>query len=128
MAITKLEHFTIRCSDLEVTRAFYRDVIGLTDGFRPAFGFQGHWLYAGDTPVVHLLDKAEAEQLGGAHPGGDTGALDHVAFVGDDAAAVRAHLESVGATFEVREFPRLMTQFFLTDPDGILVELNVRHG
>ncbi len=36
-------------------RDFYCDVVGLTEGFRPAFERFGFWLYIGDKDVLHLL-------------------------------------------------------------------------
>jgi len=55
MALEALDHYTIHCADMIVTRDFYRDVLGLSEGFRPQLGFAGHWLYCGDKAVVHLL-------------------------------------------------------------------------
>ncbi len=34
---------------------FYCDVVGLTEGFRPAFERFGFWLYIGDKDVLHLI-------------------------------------------------------------------------
>jgi catechol 2,3-dioxygenase-like lactoylglutathione lyase family enzyme len=51
-----LHHFTIRCSgtELERLRDFYCDVLGMKEGPRPDFGFPGHWLYLGDSALLHL--------------------------------------------------------------------------
>ena len=56
-------------------RDFYCDVIGLIEGFRPAFERFGFWLYIGDKDVLHLITPKE----------GDSRSLqkstyDHVAF------------------------------------------------
>jgi catechol 2,3-dioxygenase-like lactoylglutathione lyase family enzyme len=48
MALTKMEHFLVLTDDLERSRAFSRDVLGLQHGFRLAFGLPGYWLYLGD--------------------------------------------------------------------------------
>ena len=99
MALEALEHYTVNCINLEATRDFYRDVLGLSDGFRPKLPFGGYWLYAGDVPVVHLLgpDGALPENRG-ADQGGDTGSLDHIAFRGHDAQATIAKLRASGYT------------------------------
>ena len=55
MALEALDHYTIHCADMTATRDFYRDVLGLTEGFRPQLPFAGHWLYCGERAVVHLL-------------------------------------------------------------------------
>jgi hypothetical protein len=36
-------------------RDFYCDVVGLTEGFRPAFERFGFWLYIEDKDVLHLI-------------------------------------------------------------------------
>ena len=47
----------IRCSNLERTRDFYRDFIGLEVGPRPNFNFAGYWLYCGGVAVVNLMKR-----------------------------------------------------------------------
>src|ERR1700757_1381484 len=100
MALEALDHYTIHCVDMPATRDFYRDVLGLTEGFRPQLAFAGHWLYCGERAVVHLLgaDGALPESRG-AKPGADTGGLDHVAFRGTDSAATIARLKQHGLAF-----------------------------
>ena len=51
----RIDHVTIATDDLDGIVAFYRDVLGLEVGPRPAFPFAGAWLYAGGRPIVHLL-------------------------------------------------------------------------
>ena len=53
--ITGLDHINIRTADLAGTKAFFMDVLGLSEGWRPAFPFPGAWLYAGEKDVVHLV-------------------------------------------------------------------------
>ncbi len=128
MALEGLEHYTINCADLDGTRDFYRDVLGLEDGFRPQLGFAGYWLYCGDVPVVHLLgaDGALPENRG-AKPGGDTGSLDHIAFRGKDAQATIARLTQHGLAFRERDIAEIgLHQVFVRDPNGIMVEMNFR--
>src|SRR6202000_2921008 len=55
MALNALHHITVMTKDLDATRDFYRDILGLTEGFRPELPFPGYWLYCGETPVVHLV-------------------------------------------------------------------------
>src|SRR4051795_8814183 len=50
----RIDHVTIATDDLETTVAFYRDVLGLVIGPRPAFPFARAWLYADGRPIVHL--------------------------------------------------------------------------
>jgi len=119
MPLARLDHFTIRCADLERTREFYRDVLGLVDGARPAFGFPGAWLYLEDRPVVHLI--------GGPDPNlpRETGHVDHVAFAASGLERIREKLRGGNIDFEERRIPGAkITQLFLHDPDGIAIELN----
>src|SRR5205823_2498984 len=60
MGINVLHHVTVKTDDLEATRDFYRDVLGLEVGFRPDLDFPGYWLYCGDVPVVHLVPRQAA--------------------------------------------------------------------
>jgi catechol 2,3-dioxygenase-like lactoylglutathione lyase family enzyme len=120
MPVNALQHINIRCADVEKARDFYT-LLGLTVGDRPPFASQGYWLYVGDVPIVHLVQKKpEEKQLG---PG--TGELDHIALGGEDLDAMRATLKSHGIAFREAIVPRDNTvQVFVTDPDGIQLELN----
>jgi catechol 2,3-dioxygenase-like lactoylglutathione lyase family enzyme len=126
MPARALEHFTIRCRDLEHTRDFYSGVLGLTVGPRPNFNFAGYWLYAGETPVVHLV--ADEGAVGARDDGESTGRLDHIAFRGENFDAMVALLDAQGIAFRRTTVPGFrLRQLFVRDPDGILVELNF-HG
>ena len=128
MALEALEHYTIQCADLTGTRDFYRDVLGLVDGPRPNFGFSGHWMYCGDVPVVHLMGADHVRpQDGGGAPKTETGAFDHIAFRGSDAAATVANLKARGIEFRARDVPDIgLHQVFVRDPNGIMIEMNFR--
>jgi catechol 2,3-dioxygenase-like lactoylglutathione lyase family enzyme len=54
MPLGTLQHYTIEPSDLERTRNFYCDVLGLENGYRPPLDFPGYWLYSGGV-AVHLM-------------------------------------------------------------------------
>lgn len=126
MPARELEHYTIRCRNLERTRDFYADVLGMSVGPRPNFNFAGYWLYCDKTPVVHLVANDGA--VGGmADESATTGRLDHIAFRGEDFDAMVESLDARGISYRsnnVRDFR--IRQLFLRDPDGILIELNFR--
>ncbi len=125
MPLHALNHFTIRPVDLENTKDFYAEVLGLPIGYRPPLGFPGYWLYCGDVPTVHLIGPRENEAGMPARTPGATGLLDHIAFSCTGLAAMKANLQRRGIAFEERVIPRdRQTQLFLRDPDGIAVELN----
>lgn len=120
MPIRRLQHINIRCSDVEASRDFYV-ALGLTVGPRPPFQSRGYWLYAGDEPVVHLVQRPAEERKKG--PG--TGDLDHVALEGADLEGMRRVLRQRGYSFREAVVPRdNVTQVFVADPDGVTLELN----
>jgi catechol 2,3-dioxygenase-like lactoylglutathione lyase family enzyme len=121
MAILGLDHVNIRTTDLETTRAFFTQVLGLTTGWRPDFSFGGAWLYAGDKDVVHLVEVGRA---GAASKGSS---LDHFAFAIDDYEEARRRLDAAGISYETGAAPNGgIRQFFVTELNGVTFELNYR--
>ena len=121
MAIRGIDHINIGTHRLEETRAFFRDVLGLTEGWRPDFPFGGAWLYAGDGAVVHLVDLAEAKR-----PSIEA-ALDHFAFRIDDYDEARRRLDAAHVPYRAITVPNApIQQIFLRDPNGVNIELNYR--
>jgi len=126
MPLTQLNHVTVRTHDLEGTRDFYREMLGMTVGPRPPLGFPGYWLYVGQDPVVHLVPVGN--EVGGG-PSSDTGNFDHIAFTASDLGAMRDHLTRRGVKFQEREIPQTpIHQIFLEDPNKIMIELNFTSG
>src|SRR5260370_10481715 len=79
MSVTGMNHFTVLSDDLEATREFYVDFLGgLKVGWRPPFQFPGWWLYAGDTPILHVIHRDHLPEADRA------GVLDHMAFSAED--------------------------------------------
>ena len=56
MPLQRLEHYLVLSDDIHRTRDFYRDVLGMVEGFRPDLDFPGFWLYLGDTPCIHVAE------------------------------------------------------------------------
>jgi catechol 2,3-dioxygenase-like lactoylglutathione lyase family enzyme len=127
MAIEGLNHFNIiaPAALMAEVRDFYVDVIGLQEGYRPDFGFPGHWLYAGESAVLHLMDGDAIGSVSGAAGGSGTGHLDHIAFTATELDATEARLTDLGLEFRKSEFPDFhLAQLFLRDPVGLGVEMN----
>ncbi len=133
MPISRLDHYSIRTTDVPATEAFYTSVLGFAVGPRPKFDFPGVWLYQNDIAVVHVVgvDPNDAEGLKaylGDKPLGDmagTGTIDHVAFLGTDVEAMRARFRAAGVPFRDRTVPSMnLEQVFVEDPNGVTIELN----
>ena len=62
MPAMSLNHYTILARDLEATKDFYTDVVGLSVGDRPPLNFPGYWLYCGGVPTVHLIGPREENE------------------------------------------------------------------
>jgi catechol 2,3-dioxygenase-like lactoylglutathione lyase family enzyme len=130
-AVSELEHVLVLSKDIEAAREFYERAVGLRTGERPPLQFDGYWLYAGDTPCLHIADRrqyaAHALTLGLAVAGGGGGAVDHIAFGAADYDAVSERLARAGIEPVRNDVPGDgPRQFFFDDPDGLRVEINVR--
>jgi catechol 2,3-dioxygenase-like lactoylglutathione lyase family enzyme len=129
MPLGTLQHFTIEPQDLELSKDFYVDVLGLKVGNRPPLDFPGYWLYSGGVATVHLMGTRKPREgivvRGVEKKYDDTGRLDHIAFAATDVEGVRKQLTSKGVKFRESIVPRTGdTQIFLYDPDRVGVELN----
>jgi catechol 2,3-dioxygenase-like lactoylglutathione lyase family enzyme len=110
---------------LDELRDFYRDVVGLAVGPRPAFKSFGYWLYAGDEAVLHLSESSPDETPPGNGRRGATNTFDHAAFSCSGRAAFERHLAERGIAFRQAEVPLTgQVQLFFSDPAGNGVELN----
>lgn len=117
MSIQGMNHFNVLTDDVEATRRFYIDVIGLTEGERPPLGFDGAWLYAGGRAILHV----SAAKL----PQERRGVIDHMAFSATDLKATAARLEQAGVEFVLRQQAGTrIWQIFCHDPMGAKVELD----
>jgi catechol 2,3-dioxygenase-like lactoylglutathione lyase family enzyme len=122
MGINVLHHVTVKTDDLEATRGFYSNVLGLEVGFRPDLDFPGYWLYCGDVPVVHVVPRENA--IGGG-PSRDTGPFDHFAFLASDFDGIKAKLERHGIKYRENHIVKPpIDQLFFPDNNNVMVELN----
>ncbi len=119
MHVQRLDHVNVQTHDLAATRDFYVDVIGLRVGERPPFVFPGLWLYDDRVPVIHVIVRDPADT-----PSAGTGAVDHIAFRAEGLAAMRERVRRLGLDAREAHVPRNgELQIFLTDPNGLKIEL-----
>ena len=132
MPLEKIDHYAIRTLKMEETRHFYEG-LGLKSGPRPEFPFPGYWMYAGDTPVVHLvgIDPNNPEGLYNYLGVADvnfldgSGSIDHLAFSASEPNKLKITLSQNKVKYREREVPNLgLLQIFVEDPNGITVEIN----
>jgi catechol 2,3-dioxygenase-like lactoylglutathione lyase family enzyme len=114
-----LGELALRVNDLEASKNFYVDVVGLEmfSDNSPDFvflkvsdGVEGH-------PVIMGFFDRNTEV------GQPTSTLDHFAFITDDLEREKERLRAHGVPFVDREFPNFSWRsIFFADPDGNTVE------
>jgi len=132
MPLTRLEHFLVLSRDIDATRDFYCDVLGLREGFRPPLGFPGYWLYLGDTPCIHIAEwqtytaHSQGRDIPVSEPAPGTGAVDHLAFNATDYDEIVQRLAAHGVTAHRNvTHANGLRQLFLFDPNGVKIEINI---
>jgi catechol 2,3-dioxygenase-like lactoylglutathione lyase family enzyme len=121
MGLRHLDHVNVRTSRLAEMTAFYRDVLGMSVGPRPAFPFGGAWLYCGERPVVHLVEVASQPE-----PGAQL-RLEHFAFAADDFDEVVGRLSRAGVKHDVSTVADFgLRQVHVHDPDGNHIHIDFR--
>ena len=143
MKIHRLEHYNIRTTRFEETVRFYDDVLGMKCKRAPMApeSMPPTWIYDDSgTPVVHLtpVDPADPEgsyakiasQFRGAAEDvafQGSGAIDHIAFECEGYDEILARVESKGLHYTPNDFSQFgLRQIFITDPNGVTLELNFR--
>ena len=134
MTVRSLDHVLVLSDDIEGTREFYCQAVGLRVGDRPLLEFPGYWLYGGadgESACLHIAERrsyaAHAAGLGLRVPGRDPGVgpVDHVAFSAGDYGGVVERLERCGVAAVTNAVPGGPRQVFIEDPNGVRVEINV---
>ena len=128
MQIIGLDHRGIRTTKLEPTRRFYEDLIGLKNGHRPsALATSGYWLYAGEKPIIHLIEGSGVSSDGASDCGDEltnAGGQTHLALTVEGARDVVDRLKKASVPYWDRLFRNpIMYQVFVEDPNGLLIEL-----
>jgi catechol 2,3-dioxygenase-like lactoylglutathione lyase family enzyme len=111
--ILQIDHCSVIITDVERSRRFYRDLLGLREIHKPrTFDFVVVWFDLGNQHL-HLLLKDRA----------DTRSPRHFALRVADAAAARNYFRDHGvATEETTPIPGA-DRFFIYDPDGNRIEI-----
>jgi catechol 2,3-dioxygenase-like lactoylglutathione lyase family enzyme len=124
MAVSALNHLNVRTTpeNMEATREFYEEFMGLKPGYRPNFTFPGYWMYAGDHPLVHISTRPP-KGTGPTQPDDLDGGFGHIAFYATGLAETKAKLDAKGLSYEERPTPdEGVFQLFTRDPNEVIVE------
>lgn len=114
--VRELNHVALHVRDVERSKSFYGEVLGLSSLARPAFSFPGAWFALGEQEL-HLIGGNATEASG--HRRGN-----HFALLVDDLDAWVSELTSKGIETEGPfERPDGARQVFFADPDGHVIEL-----
>ena len=132
MPLTKMEHYLVLSDDIDKTRDFYCQVLGMEEGFRPPLPFPGYWLYVGDTPCIHIGEwetyTKHSESIGipVSKRAKGMGPVDHIAFNGNDFDEIKNRLDKYNIESALNIVPNVgLRQLFLQDPNGVKIEINV---
>jgi glyoxylase I family protein len=113
LGVVHLDHCSIQITDVERSRRFYRDVLGLKEINSPrTFNFTVLWFDLGNQHL-HLLKRDKADAHGPRH----------FALRVRDVAAARMYFHEHGVQVEeTTPFPGA-DRFFINDPDGNRIEI-----
>ena len=117
ISVTSFDHVTIICADLEATRRFYVDVLGMTEVSRPEFRFPGMWFQVGCVQIHATQESPEAGKAGW----GDQGASvvsrgHHIAFAVDDVSKVLKIIQDLGVRIAspLQDAPMVISRYTCT--------------
>lgn len=117
--IKQLAHVCIFANDVEETKKFYKDVLGLD----PVFHFLrdgrkfGFYLNAGGRTHIEVFEKAEAEFT-------DKNQINHMCLEVEDMDAAVAHIAAQGVDVTEKKNGCDDTwQAWIKDPNGVKIEL-----
>jgi catechol 2,3-dioxygenase-like lactoylglutathione lyase family enzyme len=118
MNIRGMIHFTVLADDLDRSREFYRDVLGLQEGYRPPLGFPGAWFFLGEHALLHIVARTPL-------PEPRAGVLDHMAFTATGLPATLERLKRHDIPYElIHQVGSQVWQVFCHDPNGAKIKLD----
>lgn len=117
----KLDHATVVTPHLEEVRRFFCHIVGLTEGERPPFRFDGHWLYQAGQPVIHLIKSNSS-----LPPARISSRIDHIAFRVENEtewSSLIVRLQTEHIEYQSSEVPATgERQLFVTPTPGVTIE------
>lgn len=133
MAVLALDHVNLRTADVPATRAFFCDMLGLRADIAPGATSidQGCWIYDGQNrPIFHIGHIDAHYPSDGVAPfqaASGSGAVHHIALECDDYTGMSARMREAGLTVTENDIPSIgLRQLFISEANGVLIELNFR--
>ena len=116
--IVRLDHVSFAVQDVDASRRFFGEVLGLPEIDRPAFDFRGAWFGIGDRSL-HLIEQESVNRASSSK----LTRADHLALQVKDIDAVQRTLDDAGIPYQLGTNHRLgLRQIFCADPDGHTIE------
>jgi catechol 2,3-dioxygenase-like lactoylglutathione lyase family enzyme len=113
LPITQIDHVSVIITEVERSRRFYRDLLGLKEIPKPrTFDFVALWFDLGNMHI-HLLQKDKADSISARH----------FALRVADAQAARAYFRERGVPINETTLIPGADRFFIHDPDGNRIEI-----
>src|SRR5438094_2346736 len=111
--VAQIDHVSVLITDLERSRRFYRDLLGLKEIAKPrTFDFVVLWFDLGNQQL-HLLLKDRPDTLSPRH----------FALRVSDAPAARAYFRAHDVAIQETTLIPGADRFFIADPDGNRIEI-----
>jgi len=133
MEIALLHHVTLTVTDLDRSKQFYREILGLKEIARPAFPFPGAWFEVGDAQHLHLIVHDDAT-FRAPHKGIDTRDVHFAVRVPSYQRAVEfLRAKGYSQNLDDRDFHKMeikpkptagYPQIYIIDPDRHVIEIN----
>lgn len=130
ISIKSFNHASREVLSLEKSKQFYVDILGFQQIPRPPFDCDGYWLY-GYGLNLHLVatstpkDRNDVKVRRIQHFSYALPRVDHIAFLTEDIASVKAVLDFYDVYYKHEVPPNTgIEQVFLFDPDGNVIEIS----
>jgi glyoxylase I family protein len=129
LEIESIHHVSLPATDLERSKAFYREIVGLPEIERPPFTFPGAWFGVGPNQLHLIVGEGQTLRA-------DKGVDSHDIHFAVRVRSFREALEFLGAKGYSTDAPGLMNikvneegtagfpQIYVLDPDRNVVEIN----
>jgi len=114
LQVTHIDHVSVIITDVQRSRAFYSDVLGLQEIPKPSsFDFVALWFDLGGGQTLHLLKK----------PFADEPSPRHFALGVPNVIAARKYFRGLGIPIQETTVIHGCDRFFVYDPDSNRIEI-----